>query len=320
MKKHTTILKGLYKSNTSFSLNNIVGIGKNIKEQAKKAANCVLPVLIQGDSGVGKEILAQAIHFESQRKNNPFVSVNCGAIPEELFENELFGHEAGAFTGAYKGGKKGKFEIAHRGTLFLDEIGDLPLSVQGKLLRVLDSGEVWRLGSEKLKKVDVRVISATHRDLSQYVKRGKFREDLYFRLCGFHLELPTLKDRMEYLEEFINHFVRKWSDEDVEFTDSALELLRRYPWPGNIRELEMTVRSMLDFCNNGIIDSFDLPEKIFSYSKTDKTLKERLSEFEEKEIRKALLRNNGNISRTAKELGFSRYGLQKKIKKYRVSM
>jgi transcriptional regulator with PAS, ATPase and Fis domain len=301
-----------------FSFTDIFGLPKKIKENAKKAAKSDIPILIQGESGVGKELLAHAIHSESKRKNEPFVSLNCGGIPPDLFENELFGHEKGAFTGAHKMGKQGKFELAHQGTLFLDEIGDLPLSVQGKLLRVLDSGEMWRLGAEKPKKVDVRVISATHRDITVYVKRNIFREDLYYRLCGIYIPILALRDRINYLDDLIDHFKKKWAEKEIEFTENALDILKSYPWPGNIRELEMVVREMIDLCDTGTVDSFDLPERIFSYPKGNKTLKQRIEEFEEREIRKSLLKNRGNISRTAKELGFSRYGLQKKIKKYRV--
>ncbi|TES90959.1 MAG: AAA family ATPase [Candidatus Cloacimonadota bacterium] len=305
---------------SQFKFSDIVGLTRKIKTQAKKAAKTDIPLLIQGESGVGKELLAHAIHYESKRKNAPFVSVNCGGIPPELFENELFGHKPGAFTGAHRGGKQGKFELAHKGTLFLDEIGDLPLSVQGKLLRVLDSGEMWRLGAENPRKVDVHIISATHRDISLYVKNGTFREDLYYRLCGFYIKIKPLRERMEFFEDFIDHFLKKWSQKEIDLTENALDILKAYPWLGNIRELEMVIREVTDLCTNGMVDSFDLPEKIFSYPKSNKTLKQKIEEFEEREIRMVLLRNKGNISRTAKELGFSRYGLQKKIKKYRVVM
>lgn len=303
---------------SKFLFEDIVGLSPKVITQAKKAAKSDIPVLIQGESGVGKELLAHAIQSKSERKHSNFVSVNCGGVPVELFENELFGHSPGAFTGASRNGKQGKFQLSHTGTLFLDEIGDLPLSVQGKLLRVLDSGEVWRLGSEKPKKVDVRIISATHRKISAYVKKGKFREDLFYRLCGIYIEICPLRDRMEFFDDLMDHFIGKWAIQDIRFTDSAMNILKSYPWPGNIRELEMVIREVVELCTNGVVDSFDLPEKIFSYPKSNKNLKQRVAEFEEREIRRVLLRNNGNISQTARELGYSRYGLQKKLRKYRV--
>jgi transcriptional regulator with PAS, ATPase and Fis domain len=305
---------------SKFLFKDIVGLSQKVITKAKKAAKSDIPVLIQGESGVGKELLAHAIQSKSERRYSNFVSVNCGGVPIELFENELFGHNPGAFTGAHRSGKQGKFQLAHKGTLFLDEIGDLPLSVQGKLLRVLDSGEVWRLGSEKPRKVDVRIISATHRKISAYVKKGKFREDLYYRLCGIYIEICPLRLRMEFFDDLIDHFIGKWAVQDIRFTDSAMSILKSYPWPGNIRELEMVIREVVELCTNGVVDSFDLPEKIFSYPKTNKTLKQRVAEFEEREIRRVLHRNNGNISKTARELGYSRYGLQKKLRKYRVAV
>jgi len=303
-----------------FLFKDIIGLPRKVKALAHQTAKSDIPVIIQGESGVGKELLAHAIHSESKRSGKPFVSINCGAVPRELFENELFGHEAGAFTGAHKTGKQGKFGLAHKGTLFLDEIGDLPLAVQGKLLRVLDSGETWKLGAEKPQKFDVRIISATHRNISLSVEKGRFREDLYYRLCGSFIELKPLRERIECIEEFTGYFANKWSKEEIYFTDDAIDALKLYPWPGNIRELEMVIREVVELCSSGVVDSFHLPEKVFLYPKSNKTLKERVKDFEEREIRKALLRNKGNISKTARELGYSRYGLQKKISRFRVLM
>ena len=208
-------------------------------------------VLITGESGTGKELFARAIHFNSQRKTEPFITVNCGAIPETLLETELFGYESGAFTGAQKGGKAGKFEIAHNGTIFLDEIGDLPLHLQGKLLHVLQRREVERVGSNQVFSVNVRVIAATNQKLTQMVRDGEFREDLYYRLCVIPLHIPSLRERKEDLETLLFYFLDKFNRilaKNIKgFEADALALFKAYDWPGNVRELENAMEYAANF-------------------------------------------------------------------------
>jgi DNA-binding NtrC family response regulator len=283
-------------------------------------------VLITGESGTGKELIARAIHRLSPRARGPFVKVNCAAIPSELIESELFGHEKGSFTGAV-GRKRGQFEIADGGTILLDEIGDMSLSAQAKVLRVLQAGEVVRVGSEQPIHVDVRVIAATNKDLEKAVKDGKFREDLYFRLNVVPLHAPPLRDRPGdiplLVESFVQRFCREHGFKKKEVTPAAMARLESYPWPGNVRELKNIIERMV-IMSDEVIDAGDLPEDLFrtriqaglAPPATPRTLREFKDEMERRFILEKLRENQWNISRTAEVLGIERTNLHKKIRHY----
>ncbi|MEQ8267505.1 MAG: sigma-54 dependent transcriptional regulator [Parvibaculum sp.] len=229
----------------------------------KRAAQSNIPILIEGESGVGKELIAAAIQGEGERAGKPFVTVNCGAIPENLVESILFGHEKGAFTGA-SDKHAGKFQEASGGTLFLDEIGELPLDIQVKLLRALQQGEVDPVGSKKPVKVDIRLISATNRDMLQMVKEGRFREDLYYRLNVFPIHVPPLRDRKDDIPELVAHFIRRLAAEEgkpvVGISRDALAMLRAYDWPGNVRQVENTVFRAIVLCDDEMLQVSDFPQ------------------------------------------------------------
>lgn len=297
---------------------------KNVITNCKLIANSPSTVLIQGESGTGKEILAQAIHNYSHRRNSNFVAINCGAIPENIIESELFGYEDGTFTGGKKGGKKGKFELAHEGTLFLDEIGEMPIDMQVKLLRVLQEGRISRLGGDKEIPVDVRVIAATNRDLKEEIKKGKFREDLYYRLCVIPVVLPPLRERRGDVTRLIQFFLRVKAlkiDKSVPTLDEGLyESLIHYNWPGNIRELENCIENIV---NLGGKISFDL----FSKEEIARDIDEEgedelqistcnLEEIEKRVIEKAIKLYDKNMTKVAAGLGISRNTLYLKVKKY----
>lgn len=241
---------------------------QEIKIQARKAAATASTVLITGESGTGKEIFAQAIHCESNRSTKPFVAVNCAAIPENLLESELFGYEEGSFTGARKGGKPGKFQVANGGTLFLDEIGDMPLALQAKILRVLQERMVEPVGCMRVLPVDVRIIAATNRNLEQLVAAGQFREDLFYRLHVFVLMLPALRERRGDVRQLADYLLQKHTGPVAEgvrmFTDDAYEALEQYAWPGNIRELENTIECTVIRTEGSVIAKEDLPSKIIA--------------------------------------------------------
>lgn len=235
-------------------------MGKTL-DIAHSAARSEVPILIEGETGTGKELLARAIHRASPRGTGPLVPVNCSAIPRELAESEMFGYVTGAFTGAHRAGRVGKFEAASGGTLFLDEIGEMPLELQAKLLRVLDTGEVYRLGSPRPTPVDVRVISATNRDLSQMVREGRFRRDLFYRLSVVRIKIPPLRHRKEDIPALLEHFCRKYGIH-VEFAPGATDLLLHYEWPGNIRELESFVRRLAVMYRGRTDVGADLAEEV----------------------------------------------------------
>jgi len=245
------------------SLPNIVGGTKRMQDvfrAAEVVAKSRATVLLRGESGTGKELVAKAVHHLSPRSTGPYVRFNCAAVPEGLLESELFGHEKGAFTGAI-GAKKGRFELADRGTIFLDEIGDLPLTLQPKILRVLQEQEFERLGSERTVRVDVRVIAATSRDLERMLAAGQFREDLYYRLNVVPIFLPPLRERREDVPALVDHFARHYAEEAgraVRFTPAAVAMLAAQEWPGNVRELENTVERTVVLSHRGVIDAADL--------------------------------------------------------------
>jgi len=297
---------------------------------ARRASSSVSTVLIQGESGTGKELFARAMHFESKRSNEPFIAVNCAAIPDNLLESELFGYEEGAFTGALKGGKIGKFEMADKGTIFLDEIGDMALHLQAKLLRVLQEGTVERIGSRGPVPINVRVVSASNKDLEKLVEEGAFRKDLFYRLNVIPIRIPPLRDRKDDLETLVDIFLRK-SGEMLEKTmirveEEVLEAFRVYDWPGNVRELQNTVEFSVNMNESGIISMADLPVRFRAAPpKNDCMNRDILSikDLEKKAIQDALCyfgKDKDGLEAAVKALGLSRATLYRKIKAYNIDL
>ncbi len=312
-----------------YNFDNIIGNSNKLKGTkyiAEKAALTSSNVLISGESGTGKELFAHAIHSASYRAMGPFVKVNCGAIPSDLLESELFGYEEGAFTGAKKGGKIGKFELADGGSIFLDEIGDLPLHMQVKLLRGIQEKVIERVGGIKSIFLDVRIIAATNKDLEELVEEGKFREDLFYRLNVMNINIPPLRERKDDIEPLIKHLLVKVSEQAGNYVTSiskeALRYLERYSWPGNVRELENILERTVNLLDYGKeIQVEDLPIKIknfsFDFNKISHSkLKDVLDAVEKKTILEVLERTGGNKSETAKILDISRTSLYEKIWKY----
>lgn len=298
---------------------------KRVLESIQKVADTRVTVLIQGETGTGKERVASAIHYASQRADKMFVAQNCAALTESLLESELFGHKKGAFTGATED-KKGLFEVADQGTLFLDEVTEMPLALQAKLLRVLQEGELRAVGSSQTKKVDVRVVAATNRNLKQEVKEGHFREDLFYRLSVFPIEMPPLRDRREDISLLAKHFLKKYTRELGKpvpgLTDAALNCLQVYDWPGNVRELENEIqRVILQVQPNQFIEPEHLSAPVRGLAEAKErfhvgegTLRESVEQFERWVVLEALRRHNNNKSATAKALGITREGFHKKLK------
>jgi len=293
---------------------------------AQRVAKSGSTVLIRGESGTGKELFAQLLHTESTRWQGPFIKVNCAAVPENLLESELFGYEDGAFTGARKGGQVGKFELADGGTLFLDEIGDMEMSMQVKLLRVIQDWEIERLGSSKPRKVDVRLVAATNRDLEAMIRDKQFREDLYYRLNVVTLSIPPLRERRDDIEALIETFLKKFN---LQFTQSvtgitleAKNVLVKYCWPGNIRELENIIERAFNMVDGPEIQLKHLPNYLQILAGCEKrtfareTLEHILNEVEKEALIYALDISKGNKVEAAKTLGLSRAGLYKKLKKH----
>ena len=313
----------------SVSLGSIIGESPAMQavfERTAKAARVNSTVLILGESGTGKEMIARHIHFEGSRQKKPFVVVNCAAIPDNLVESELFGHEKGAFTGA-DASRPGKFEDANTGTLFLDEIGDMHLESQAKLLRVLQDGVVERVGSSKTRQVDVRVIAATNRDLRERVERGEFREDLYFRLEVLPVYLPPLRERIDDLPLLIKHFREKLSAkigiEAPQVGPEVVDAFRRYRWPGNVRELEHTLEQLFILANDNVLTAKDLPEKFHHVAVPVGEVGLppgglSLEELEQDLIRQALERSGGRIKEAAELLGLTYKTLQYRLKKHEI--
>ncbi len=296
------------------------------KTAVEKIAKAPTTVLITGESGSGKELLAKTIHHYSPRKDNPWVAVHCAALPENLIESELFGHEKGSFTSA-SSQRLGRFEQANTGTFFLDEVGDLSPVVQTKLLRVLQERTIERVGSNKPVKVDVRIIAATNRDLSEMVKSGDFRQDLFYRISVINLELPPLRERPEDIPGlanfFVNRFRKKVGRDEMVIPPRTMSILRDYSWPGNVRELENVIERAVVLAEKNIIELEDLPDEIIQSDKTDidtSSLREAKAEFEKEFIIKALRLSFGNVSATADTLDIARKNLQEKIKKYEIDV
>ena len=314
-------------------------IGKNpqmiqIYELIKKVAPTPASVLITGESGTGKELVAKAIHFNSPREPFPFITVNCAALAENLLESELFGHEKGAFTDAATM-RKGRFELANQGTIFLDEIGEIPLSLQSKLLRLLQEKNFERVGGNLTIDVDVRIISATNKDLKEEVQQGRFREDLFYRLNVIHLALPALRDRMDDIPLLVDHFIKKCATnlakEKLEIAPEALRLLVNLPWEGNVRELENTIERAAILCNDNIIEPDDVQPESVSIDKSSEwsrevdildyipdsvELNDVLYTVEERLLKRALEKTGHVQARAAEQLGITKSLLQYKMKKY----
>ena len=285
----------------------------------RKVATTDVPVLVTGDSGTGKELVASAVHRLSRRKNHPFVVINCGAIPENLLESELFGHEKGAYTGAHVQ-RKGRVEAANSGTLFLDEIGELSLALQVKLLRFLQEQVIERIGGREQIKVDARVIAATNRDLKQAMKDGAFREDLYFRLGVITIPLPLLREREGDVVLLASAFLRRYAAENKKkltgFTNEAVKALQEYAWPGNVRELENRLKRAVIMAEGNKITPADLEMEAPEDNRGTASLKEAREALERDMVTRALTRNNDNVTRAAEELGISRptlYELMEKL-------
>jgi len=327
------IFREILHNNASFS--NIVSVSsqmENVLNLCARVASGTSNILIMGETGVGKELIARAVHFASPRKNMPFVAVNCSALNEHLLESELFGHEKGAFTGAVNA-HAGRFEIAHGGTIFFDEIGDMPLSVQVKLLRALQERIVERVGSTQMIKVDVRVITATHRNLEELIEKNRFRRDLYYRLNVVPIYIPPLRERRKDILVLAEAFLSKYSKENLReikgFNQDATELLTRYNYPGNVRELENAVERAVLLTRSEYIEPKDLPETIqktingnFSGDaitlQVNGNMPETVERLEKQMLFSALEKCNGNQSRAANELGISEKSVRDRMKKWNI--
>lgn len=322
-KKEIKLLQG-----ARYSIDNIIGRSADIKSLKKKimqAASTSSTVLIQGETGTGKELVAHSIHQESKRKHRPLVRLNCAAIPFELLESELFGYTEGAFTGASKKGKLGKMEIASKGSILLDEINEMPLRLQVKLLRVVQEKEIDKIGSNKPIPIDVRIIAATSQPLENLVEKNEFREDLYYRLSVVVIQIPPLRNRVEDIPLLVEHFIEKLNKSlglNVTGADKeVIDLLCQYNWPGNVRELENAVERAMNLCLKGRLDlsHFKWLALKLGYLDSDDSggycLKEELAESELKVINNALSLCKGNKTKAAKLLGINRATLYKKLKK-----
>jgi len=312
-----------------YSLKNIIGKSQQMKEVFELVENTAgsnSTVLIQGASGTGKEVIARLIHLKSHRRNKPFIAANCAAIPRELLESELFGHEKGAFTGATYT-KKGRFELANGGTLFLDEVGEMSLNAQIHLLRVLQEREFRRVGGTELIKIDVRIIASSNKNLEQAVKEETFREDLFYRLNVITIYLPKLKERKEDIPLLVDNFLTKYGLESgrskKSMSQEALDLLMKYDWPGNIRELENVIERLVILCKDKVIRPEYLPQNIKKEPKEALSIfipNKPLEEIEKQYIYEVLKENNWNKSKSAKILGIERMTLYKKINKYNLKI
>ena len=311
------------KENGTYGFDNIIGNSVAIKESitlARKIAPTDATVLLLGETGTGKEVFANAIHSNSKRAAKPFIAINCSAITKDLLEGELFGHKAGAYTGAIKD-KKGLIELADEGTLLLDEIGELSIDLQSKLLRVLENGEFIKLGDSRTTKVNVRIIAATNRDLVKSIAEGDFREDLFFRLNVFTIQLPALRQRMEDIPELANHFLRYFSGKEnkplPEISKAAMELLQQHPWKGNIRELRNVLQRACILTETGEIRPEHLPFEIQKQYKPDSN-NLSLAVVEKNHIERVLGYTKGNKTKAAEYLGIGLTTLYRKIEEYHI--
>jgi two-component system response regulator AtoC len=292
---------------------------KEVLSLARRIAESAWPVIIHGETGTGKELVARLIHLLSARKDSPFIEVNCAAVPESLFESELFGHEKGAFTGAMSK-RRGRFELAHTGTLFLDEIGELPISLQPKLLRALQEQRIARVGGETDLHLDVRVISASNRNLRHMIEEGRFREDLYYRLKVLEVEIPPLRQRKEDIPPLVDYFLDRYSTREMRFTTEALDMLMKFPFQGNIRELEHTVQRTITLARGSVITVMDLPQEIRCHQATiSGTLRERMETLEREMIISALDKKGWIQTHAAEMLGIGERVLRYKMSKHNIT-
>jgi DNA-binding NtrC family response regulator len=327
LKSENLILKNQLKE--KFKINSFISQSPKMEEVlslASRAADSKATILINGESGTGKEVLAKSIHYLSSRKDKPFIAVNIPALPETLLESELFGHEKGAFTGAEKA-KKGRFELADSGTIFLDEIGDIPINLQVKLLRVLQEHQIERLGSTENINIDVRIIAATHQNLEKKIKDGSFREDLYYRLNIVLLHIPPLRDRKEDILPLIDFFIEIYAKENnkqkFSVSKEAIDLLLKYNYPGNVRELENIIERAVVLSRSDVIITNDLPNAVKGFkvetdifAKEDYSLVKQVEELEKKLIYDALSKSEGNQSQAGRMLGLTERNLRYKMQKY----
>lgn len=308
----------------NMSFNTITGKSKIISEAielAKKVADTNTAVLLLGETGTGKELFAQAIHETSSRKSKPFIAINCSAIPKDLQESELFGYVKGAFTGAVKD-KKGLFEAANEGTVFLDEIGEMSIETQSKLLRVLETNTFTRVGDTNTTHTDVRVISATNKDLKSEIEKGNFKNDLYYRINTFSIYLPSLRERIDDLELLINSFIKNYNEKLKKHINSAspefISVLKEYTFPGNIRELKNIIERAMILSKGNMLEAGDLPEEITEIKPLDELHSGSLKEIEKQHILKIYSENKHNKSVTAEKLGIGSVTLYRKLKEYGV--
>lgn len=318
-----------------FRYGNLIGKSKpmlQVYDLIEKVSRSKASVLITGPSGTGKELIAKAIHYQGQRKDKPFISINCGALTETLLESELFGHEKGAFTGAVAM-KKGRFELADEGTLFLDEVGDMPPPLQVKLLRVLQEMSFERVGGTRTINVDVRVLSASNRNIKEDVMNGVFREDLYYRLNVIHIDVPSLQERPDDIQLLVRHFIQKFhagdGDDAIQLSPEVWKALYAYPWPGNVRELENVIERAVVLHSGGQIMLDDLPAEVTGaetqfdverFIPPDIPLQKALEEIEERLVRRALVRNDNVQAHAARSLGITKSLMQHKMKKYNIAI
>jgi DNA-binding NtrC family response regulator len=302
-------------------------------ETLKQVAATSASVLIEGESGTGKQLVAASVHYMSPRADNPFIEINCGAIPVNLLESELFGHEKGAFTGAVHT-KKGKFELAGNGTLFLDEIGELPLELQAKLLHVLENQTFTRVGGTQFIKTNARIVAATNRMLSEEVEKKRFRSDLYYRLKVVYVRIPPLRERREDIPLLVRHFMEKYNQlhgdrkREVEMSEEALDALQSYGWPGNVRELENVIQQVIIFARDGLVTAEALPPEVLDSTTKPSMTKEELRDEKNRRteailrdieygfLKRILTKTRGNITRAAEISGYNRRQLQNLTKKY----
>lgn len=326
LKRDINLLRSQVEENFSYS--NIIGKSKKMREVydlIKRVSTVDVNVHVEGESGTGKELVSKAIHFNGSRKNGPFIAINCAAIPETLLESELFGHSKGAFTGASEI-QKGVFEMANGGTLFLDEISEMPFNLQSKLLRVLENWEIKAVGSDRVKKVDVKLISASNQNLKELVFQKKFREDLYYRVATFNIVIPPLRERLEDIPLLTDYFLERLSkkfDRKITITPGALNVLMQFEWQGNVRELENTIERAIITSNNS-----NLKESSFKFYKQSSSAKSNLNgfasqsislkEMEKEYIKKTLVDYNWNKVKASKVLGIDRKTLYNKISEYKL--
>ncbi|MFT4073050.1 MAG: sigma 54-interacting transcriptional regulator [Dysgonamonadaceae bacterium] len=326
LKKENSLLRG----GKSYKPDNIIGnssLMHDLFEMIQKVAPTNSSVLIRGESGVGKELIAEAIHNASARAKKPFIKVNCSALPETLIESELFGHEKGAFTGA-SSSHPGRFEMANGGTIFLDEIGDVPLSIQVKLLRVLQQRQIERVGGTKTIDVDVRIITATNRNLEEMIQKSEFREDFYYRINVFPIYVPSLRERRADIPILIDHFIQKLNNRNgtniKRVTGGALDMLMMYSWPGNIRELENVIERAMIMSSDSVIHSYNLPPTLQTGVSSDTlgqgTLRNVLGKVEKQIIVDTLIATRGNMAKAATQLGITERIMGLRIKAYQLNI